>query len=77
MLRNLKNLSTVLKCFSLHYTLKIKFFAQIVIITFSDRPMGRQDNRMNSDVTKSKLLCEHDVTKIITTHRDANLIFFN
>ena len=36
-------------------------FAQIVTITFSDRAKGRQQNRINCDVTKSKSRGEHDV----------------
>ena len=49
-----ENLRTVLQHFYMHYTYKIKFFAQVVTITFLDKPEGRQDNCMNCDNTKSK-----------------------
>ena len=52
-------------------------FAQIVTITFSDRPKGKQENCPNCDVTKSKSWCGHDVIYIITLHNNANLIFHN
>ena len=43
------------------YTFKIKFFAQIVTIAFSDGLKGRRSKHINCDVTKSKSLYKHNL----------------
>ena len=62
-LRNLKNLPTLLQHFYLPYTFEINSFAQIVTTTFSDRTKSRQDNSMNCGIRKSKSPCQNDVIK--------------